>query len=122
MDLLLLGGLKHVFDLLCHSVKSHCLVFYIHAVERFRGFFVRGLLALICLMLVLSGFLIVHVALFLYLPWEPDTKALVLLILGFVYLLIPLGLVAWLLSRPQWHKMSGVDEMLEQLSENKKVK
>ncbi len=119
-ELLLVGGFKKVLDLIIHVIKSHCLVMYIEVIERFRGFFIRGLVAFVSIMLMITGFLIIHVAIFLYLPWEIETKALILLILGMVYFIVPLSLVFWLYSKAQWMKISGVEEMIENLSEAKK--
>ncbi len=104
------------FELIINLFKSRCLTVYIRIIERLRGFFIRGLTALFCLMLVISGFLIIHVALFFYLPWDLETKALVLLIVGLTYFFVPLTLICWLYSKPQWIKMSGAEEMIENLS------
>lgn len=120
MDLLFLGGLKQIFDLLSHVVKSRCLTIYLKAMERFRGFFIRGLMACLCLMLATAGFLIIHIGLFLYLPGELETKALIFLILGIVYFIVPLVVVCCLYSRSQWMKVSGAEEIIERLSQKKK--
>lgn len=122
LELLLLGGLGHVYALISHIVKGRCLALYLRGVDRFRGFFIRGLVAFLCLMLATAGFLIVHVALFFYLSWEVESKALLFLLLGLFYFLVPLAIVCWLYSKQQWMKVSGAQEMIDHLSEPKKTK
>jgi hypothetical protein len=63
-------------------------------------------------LLMMSGFLLIHVALFIWLPWSLPLKALILLILGVVYLGGGLAVVLRLSSDRTWMKFARVDRIL----------
>ena len=88
---------------------------YVAGVRKARQEFI-ALLGLTALMLLaLSGFVFIHVALFVWLPWSLPTKALVLLILGVVYLSGGLVVFFGLTSHRAWMKFTGVDCILASL-------
>jgi len=49
-------------------------------------------------------------------PWSIETKALILLILGSIYFLLPIIFVLILYSRKQWARASGLESFAEHLS------
>jgi len=85
---------------------------YVAGVKKTRQAFIALLGALLLLLLMMSGFLLIHVALFIWLPWSLPLKALILLILGVVYLGGGLAVVLRLSSDRTWMKFARVDRIL----------
>lgn len=115
-DLLLFAGIERVFTLMFDLVKVEFLTFYVRVIDRGRHVFITGILIILCLMAMLSGFLVLHVALFILLPWSEATKTLLLLVLGLIYFFVPMGLVSWLSSRRRWIEILGAEEQIRSLS------
>jgi cytochrome b subunit of formate dehydrogenase len=86
---------------------------YVRGVQTARSvlLFYLGLLALIGL--IMAGIVIFHVGLFYCLPWSLKARAVLLMILGGIYFVVPL-LVLFFWSRDQfWMKATGADEIVE---------
>jgi hypothetical protein len=95
-------------------VKIRAVGFYVKAVSAVRCAFIGGVTFACALLLMLTGFILMHVAIFWFLPWSPEAKAIVLLILGFLYFLIPLLLVLRMCSQQQWMKCSKASELVDE--------
>jgi hypothetical protein len=88
---------------------------YVAGVRKARQAFIALLGLALFLLLALSGFVLIHVALFAWLPWSLASKALVLLILGVVYLGGGVAVVLWLSSDRTWMRFAKVDRILANL-------
>ena len=88
---------------------------YVAGVRKARIAFIALLGLALSLLLALSGFVFIHVALFAWLPWSLPAKALVLLILGMVYLGGGLVVVLGLSSDRTWMRFTKVDRILASL-------
>jgi len=109
------GAYGKVLDL----VKGEFAAVYIDTVEHTRRVFVAGWIAFLGVLLGVCGFLFIHIALYLYLPWSTETKALALLGLGLLYLLAAVVSTMQLLSRGFWLKHSKAEALLDSLSNKK---
>lgn len=96
-------------------LQTEAAAVYVAGVRKARQAFVALLGLALSLLLALSGFVLVHVALFAWLPWSLPVKALVLLILGMVYLGGGLAVVLGLSSDRTWMKFAKVDRILAAL-------
>jgi len=86
-------------------VKIRAAIWYLKGVQAARRAFI-GVVALgLCLGLVLAGFVLVHVGLFLLLPHPAN--AIVLLALGAIYLVGALLALRWACSEKTWLKFSN---------------
>lgn len=93
-------------------VKAEAAAAYVSCVLKVRRAFV-ALLSLACfLLLALAGFVLIHVALFAWLPWSLGVKALLLLILGAVYVTCGLVVVLSISSDRTWMKFAGIDRIM----------
>ena len=93
-------------------VKAEVAAAYVSCVRNVRRVFV-ALLSLACLLLLaLAGFVLIHVAIFVWLPWSLGVKALVLLILGAAYIACGLAAVLSVSSDRTWMKFAGVDKIM----------
>jgi hypothetical protein len=97
-------------------LKTEAAGVYVAGVRKARQAFIALLGLAAFMLLALSGFVFIHVALFVWLPWSLPVKALVLLILGVVYLGGGLAVVLGLSSDRAWMKFTGVDRILASLS------
>jgi MFS family permease len=80
----------------------------------------RRILILVCLLvfvitLVCAGFVLVPVSMLLFMPWDPDTKAVVGIAVGAVYVLVPAIASIFLLSEKRWMRITGATEVLSKL-------
>jgi len=103
-------------DAVLLSLKTEAAAVYVAGVRKARQAFVALLGLALFLLLALAGFVLIHVALFAWLPWSMSVKALVLLILGVLYLGIGLAVVVGLSSDRTWMKFAKVDRILESLA------
>lgn len=85
--------------------------------------FVRGVqmarwstIGLLCMLLMIGligvGLLLVHVALFMLLPWTLESKAMLGLFLGVLYMAIGAALLRAALNEKTWMLKSGLTDML----------
>ena len=89
---------------------------YLHGVRLARlsavGLMRMGLvIGLICL-----GVLLVHVGLFILLPWTLETKAILCVGLGLAYVLIGTLALGAAMNEKTWMQNSGAAEMLEEVT------
>jgi uncharacterized integral membrane protein len=112
----ILGFLSERFgrwiDGFVHDLRIEAATGYVAGVRKARQAFIALLASLLLLLLMMSGFLLIHVALFLWVPWSLPAKAVVLLVLGAIYL--GGGLIAvWRLSSDRaWIRFAKVDRIL----------
>jgi hypothetical protein len=102
-------------DRVLDSLKTEAAAVYVAGVRKARQAFIALLGLALFLLLALSGFVLIHVALFAWLPWSLPVKALVLLVLGVVYLGSGLAVVLGLSSDRTWMKFAKVDRILASL-------
>lgn len=91
-------------------LKLEIAAIYVNAVDCSRRIFIAALAGLCLLMLCLSGFVLLHVALFLYLPWTLEDKICLLFGLGLAYFFLPVILFVGLSMRQTWLKATGAKD------------
>ncbi|MES2505036.1 MAG: hypothetical protein V4534_09200 [Myxococcota bacterium] len=101
--------------LLLDLVKVELTTGLVHAVDKARRIVTIGILCIFGTMVMVTGFLLMHVALFFLLPWDAWGNSLFLLILGLVYFGSSVGFILWLHSRRKWLQMTGVEEFIGRL-------
>ena len=99
------------FGVVLDGLKLQAAAVYVAAVKKTRQAFIALLGSFLLLLLMMSGFLLIHIALFIWLPWSVSLKALILLILGVVYLGGGLAVVLRLSSDRAWMKFAKVDRI-----------
>jgi inner membrane protein involved in colicin E2 resistance len=109
-------GLGRIFDELFRLIKIRFICSYVTIVDTIRSLFVASIAVIICLLLLFTGFILLHVALFLMLPWSISERALLFALLGSVYIFVPAVIVIFINRRLQWFKHFGVKELIDRLS------
>jgi ABC-type dipeptide/oligopeptide/nickel transport system permease subunit len=102
-------------DRVLNSLQTEAAAAYVAGVRKAHQAFIALLGLALSLLLALSGFVLIHVALFAWLPWSLPVKALVLLVLGVVYLGGGLAVVLELSSDRTWMRFTKVDRILASL-------
>ena len=74
-----------------------------------------------CLLVALlaAGFILFHVGLYVRLAWEPADKALLMMVMGGVYMAIPAIGFAILASQRLWMRATGADEAVRRALRNR---
>jgi hypothetical protein len=85
---------------------------YVAGVRKAHQAFIALLGLALFLLLALSGFVLIHVALFAWLPLSLPVKALILLVLGMVYLGGGVAAVLGISSDRTWIRFTKVDRIL----------
>ena len=98
------------------SLKIEAATHYVNGVQKARQAFIALLGSFLLLLLMMCGFLLIHVALFVWLPWALPVKAIVLLALGAVYLGVGLAIVGTISSERNWVKFTNVDRIVRNLT------
>lgn len=94
------------------SLKTEAAAVYVAGVGKARKAFIALLGLAFSLLLALAGFVFIHIALFVLLSWSLPVKALVLLILGLVYLGAGIAVVGELSSDRAWMKFTKIDRII----------
>lgn len=101
--------------------KIKAVRLYVRALGEVRQIFIRYVILRFALLLMIVGFGLMHVALFLYLPWSKEAKVLLLLIFGIVYFLISLAIILTMTSEKYWMKLSGATKLVSDIEKQRKL-
>lgn len=112
--------LNHYLQAQMDLLKIRLTAGYVKGVLGARRFAVIMILTALCLLLLATGFIFAHVGFFLWAPWEPRLKALILLALGLIYMLAAMGWMAHACSEKTWLKLSGAEKLLAETAQGKK--
>lgn len=113
LDLLAAVSFGRIFGVVFDLVKGHLFRHYIHLVEHIRRLCLTGIATFLCLMIVTTGFIILHVALFFAISWDPTTRMILMFSLGGLYVLVPTIVMVHMHSRESWLTRSGVKKIID---------
>jgi hypothetical protein len=116
---LLMRLFKVYFDDAILLVKIRAVSYYVKAVSVARDIYLNHVFLAGMLLLMLAGFILMHVGLFIALPCSPVCKGALLLILGAVYFLIALFCVLTTCSEKNWMKVSKASDLVKKVTEKK---
>lgn len=102
--------MPQLFESILDKAKSAVRSLVVQAALQLRPVIAMGLMAVLMAVLCGAGFILLHIALYLLLPWQPETKAWVLLGLGAFYLVVPAAIMAKAMSRRTWERLSHFEE------------
>jgi hypothetical protein len=114
----LVGWLKREYlDQLIRTVKVQAAAVYLEGMRTARRILILFCAVIFIAALIGAGFVMIPVALLLFAPWEPQTKAIVAIAIGSAYVLIPLAAVLFTLSERRWLALTGTRDTLKKLLE-----
>ena len=106
------------------KIKIKAVIYYIKAIRFIRRICIGIFLLIMSLVVMISGFIFLHVVFLYYFPLSKEVKALVIFSLGIFYFLIPLGVLLYFTSQRFWMKFSKantlIQKVLSTVSEDKK--
>jgi hypothetical protein len=97
-------------------LKIEAAIAYLKVLKGVRRFVIATMLLFFFVVVFGCGFLLIPIALLLFMPWDPQTKAIVGICIGGAYVLIPVIAVSILLSEKRWVRMSGVDKLIREVN------
>ena len=106
---------RTIIDLL----KIEAAVAYLKVLKGTRRFVIVTMLLFFFVVVLGCGFLLIPIALLLFMPWAPETKAIVGICIGAAYVVIPIIVISMLLSEKRWVKWSGVGKLIRQVNRPK---
>ena len=96
-------------------LKLRAAICYLEGVKGARRILILVCTLVFVITLICAGLVLVPVSMLLFMPWEPGTKALVGIVIGVVYLLVPAIALILLLSEKRWMRVTGATEVLSKL-------
>jgi hypothetical protein len=98
-------------------LKLRAAIYYLEGVKGAHRILILICLLVFVITLVGAGLVMVPLALLLFMPWEPTTKAVVGIIIGALYLLVPAVALISLLSEKRWMRLTGATDVLRKLAD-----
>lgn len=94
--------------------KIQAAIVYLNFIKGTRRMTMLFCILVLCVVILACGFLLIPLALCLFMPWTPETKAIVAASFGAGYIIIPLIVVMVLFSGKRWMKASMADKLLKE--------
>ncbi len=92
--------------------KIRAVMYYLETIRSVRqAVMTLGVLAF-CMAMIAGGAVLIPLALCLFMPWQPQTKALVACAFGAVYITVPLVVAVLLMSEKRWMRMTRADDLV----------
>jgi hypothetical protein len=96
------------------SLKIRAAIIYLNVIKRTRLLVMLVCVLILCVIVLACGFLLIPIALCLFMPWPAETKALVAAIFGAAYIIVPVVVVMILFSQKRWMKATMADKLLKE--------
>jgi hypothetical protein len=115
---LLIDWLKRTYlEPLIRSLKAQAADIYLEGMKGARRVLILLCLLVFVITLIGAGLVLIPIALLIFMPWEPQTKAIVGIVVGAVYLLVPLAASLPLLTEKRWMSVTGAEETAKRILE-----
>ena len=98
-------------------VKLRAAIYYLEGVKGAHRILILICLLVFMITLIGAGLVMIPLALILFMPWGPATKAVVGIVIGAVYLLVPAVALISLLSEKRWMRLTGATDVLRKLGD-----
>jgi hypothetical protein len=98
-------------------LKLRAAIYYLEGVKTAHRILILICLLVFVITLIGAGLVIIPLALLLFMPWGPTTKAIVGIVVGAVYLLVPAIALITLLSEKRWMRLTGATDVLRKLAD-----
>ena len=89
---------------------------YVKSIETFRLLFVSLLGMGLCMIFLITGLVLFHLALLVYTPWTNETKMYVGFACAGVYFLLAAGIVTYIFSQANWLKIFHAEDLVNNLT------
>ena len=96
-------------------LKIRAAIYYLEGVKSAHHILIITCLLVFMITLLGAGLVLIPLALFFFMPWEPVTKGMVGIIIGMIYLLVAVVTLFSLLSEKRWRRLTGANDVLRKL-------
>lgn len=93
--------------------KIRAVIYYLEMIRTARQVVMILGALLFCVVIMAGGAILIPVSLCLFMPWQPETKALVACAFGVVYVVAPLIVAMVLMSEKRWMRITRADKLLK---------
>lgn len=97
--------------------KMKLTIWYLQSIKTMRYLFIGLLGAGTCLMLLMTGLILFHLAIVLYAPWTIQVKMGITLSCAAFYILTAVGLFAYFISEDKWVKIFNAHGLMKELAD-----
>lgn len=116
--------LKQYKQTIISLAKIKGVFYYIKVVRLIRLIYIGIFFLILSFVVMISGFIFLHVAFLYYFPLSREVKGIVIFSLGILYFLIPVGILSYFTSQKVWMKFSKANRLIQSIldmdSEDKK--
>lgn len=116
MEVLLFAVVRRYQQNAMSFVKIQATTYYVKAISKARMAVVGTIAFFGVMLMLLGGFLIMHIGFFTFFNWSNRAKGAVLFILGLIYFGIALGAVLYATRQRSWMKYSGASQMVQNVT------
>jgi hypothetical protein len=95
-------------------VKIQAAIAYMNLIKGTRRVAILLCVLVVGMVVLACGFLLVPIALCLFMPWTPETRAIVAISVGAAYVVIPLIVMMVLFSEKRWMRAARMDKVLKE--------
>lgn len=113
------GLIESFIKIIIDMLKIEAAIAYLKVLKGIRRFVVAVMLLFFFVVVLGCGFLLIPIALLLFMPWTPETKAIVGICIGAAYVVIPVIVISMLLSEKRWVRWSGVGKLIREVNRQK---
>lgn len=99
--------------------KIKAVRLYVRALAEARQIFIRYIILRFALLLMIVGFGLIHVALFLW--FAPENRIIWLLAFGIFYFLISVVIILTMTSEKYWMKLSGATKLVSDIEKKRRL-
>lgn len=108
--------LKRVYvEPILKTIKAQIAIGFLEGVRAARRILLLVVLLVFVITLIGGGLVLIPLSLLLFTDWAPHTKAIVGMVVGLFYLLVPLVVLVPLLSEKRWMRVTSASKVLRQL-------
>ena len=98
--------------------KIRAAIYYLEMTQTARKAVMNLAAVVFCVVIMAGGAVLMPLALCLFMPWQPQTKALVACAFAAVYLLTPLIVAIVLMSEKRWMRITRADVLVKNVLSN----
>lgn len=95
------------------AAQARAAIHYIDEIRKSRKTVITLCGLLSGFVLMASGAILMPLAFCVFMPWAPQTKAIVAAAFGALYLLIPVIVISVFMSEKRWMQMTQADQLLK---------
>jgi hypothetical protein len=96
-------------------LKIRAAIYYLEGVKGAHRILIWTCMLVFMITLLGASLVLIPLALLLFMPWEPVTKAVIVIGIGAVYLAVSAIVLISLLSEKRWMRLTGANDILRKL-------